>query len=209
MFNSSRSPILPFVRFCHKISPQTTLMVGIKNQANILDKMLLNCGVGKDSWESRGLQGDPTSPSERKSVLGVHWCSSAWCWGWNSKTLATWREELTHLKRPSCWERLKVGREGNARRWDGWMALPVQWTRVWVGSRSWWWTRKPGVLQSMGSQSQTQLSDWTELPPKVGPSYALWLSNSACEYILKIILCPCTTGDMYQNLKSSTIHNNT
>ena len=166
MFNSSRSPILPFVRFCHKISPQTTLMVGIKNQANILDKMLLNCGVGKDSWESRGLQGDPTSPSERKSVLGVHWCSSAWCWGWNSKTLATWREELTHLKRPSCWERLRMGGEGDDKEWDGWMASPTQWTRVCVSSRSWWWTGNLCVLQSMGSKEldTTEWLNWTEQP---------------------------------------------
>ena len=35
--------------------------------------MLLNCGVGEDSWESLGLQGDPTSPFWRKSVLNIHW----------------------------------------------------------------------------------------------------------------------------------------
>ena len=44
--------------------------------------MLLNCGVGEDSWESLGLQGDPTSPSWSRSVLGVHWKN--WCWSWNS-----------------------------------------------------------------------------------------------------------------------------
>ena len=53
-------------------------------------------------------------------------------------------------------------RRGN-RGWDGWMASPTQWTWVWVSSRSWWWTGKPGVLQSMGLQSRTQLSNWTEL----------------------------------------------
>ena len=41
------------------------------------------------------------------------------------------------------------------------MVSPTQWTWVWVNSRSWWWTGRPGVLQSMGSQSQTWLSDWT------------------------------------------------
>ena len=45
-----------------------------------------------------GLQGDPTSPSWRRSVLGVHW--KDWCWSWNSNTLATSCEELTHWKRP-------------------------------------------------------------------------------------------------------------
>ena len=57
-------------------------------------------------------------------------------------------KEPTHLKRPWGWERLKVG-EGDDRGWDGWMASPTQWTWVWVSSRSWWWTGKPGMLQSM------------------------------------------------------------
>ena len=54
--------------------------------------MPLNCGVGEDSWESLGLQGDPTSPTQRKSILSVNW--RGWCWSWNSNTLATWCEEL-------------------------------------------------------------------------------------------------------------------
>ena len=70
----------------------------------------------------------------------------------SSSTLATSCEELTHLERPWCWERLRVGGEGDNRRWDGWMASLTQWTWVWVNSRSWWWTGRPGVLQSMGSQ---------------------------------------------------------
>ena len=78
---------------------------------------------------------------------------------WNSNTLATWCEEVTHLKRPWCWERLRVGREGDDRGWDGWMASPNQWTWVWVNSRSWWWTGRPGMLQSMGSQRVRH--DWT------------------------------------------------
>ena len=88
--------------------------------------------------------------SYRRSVLGVHW--KDWCWSWNSNTLATWCEELTHLKRPWCWERLRAGGEGDDGSWDGWMASPTQWTWVWVGSRSWWWTGQSGVLQFMGSQ---------------------------------------------------------
>ena len=69
----------------------------------------------------------------------------------NSKTLATWCKELTYLKRPWCWERLKTG-EGNDRGWDGWMALQTRWTWVWVNSGSWWWRGGPSMLQSMGSQ---------------------------------------------------------
>ena len=56
-------------------------------------KNFLNCGAGENCWESLGLQGDPTSLFWR-SVLGVHW--KDWCWSWNSNTLATWCEELTH-----------------------------------------------------------------------------------------------------------------
>ena len=59
-------------------------------------------------------------------------------------------------------KRLKAGGERDNREWDGWMASPTQWTWVWVNSRSWWWTRRPGVLQFMGLQRLRQ--DWvTEL----------------------------------------------
>ena len=61
------------------------------------------------------------------------------------------------------WERLKAGGEGDNRGWDGWMASLTQWTWVWLNSGSWWWTGRPGVLQSMGLQSRTWQSNWTEL----------------------------------------------
>ena len=122
--------------------------------------MLLNCGFGEDSWESLGLQGDPTSPFWRRSVLGVHW--KDWCWSWNSSTLATSCEELTHWKRPWFWEGLGAGGEGDDRGWDGWMASPTQQAWVWARSGSWWWTGEPGVLRFMGSQRVRH--DWaTEL----------------------------------------------
>ena len=98
------------------------------------------------------------------TVLDVHW--KDWWWSWNSSTLATSCEELTHLKRPWCWERLGAGGEGDDRGWDGWMASPTRWTWVWVNSRSWWWTGRPGMLRFMGSQRvghdwATELN-WTE-----------------------------------------------
>ena len=72
------------------------------------------------------------------------------------------QKELTHLKRPWYWERLKVGGEGDNKGWDGWMASPIQWTWVWVNSGSWWWMGKPGMLQSR--ESQRVRHDWeTEL----------------------------------------------
>ena len=73
---------------------------------------------------------------------------------------ATWCKEPTHWKKPWCWEKLKAGGEGDDRGRDGWMALLTQWTWVWATSGRWWRTGKPGMLQSMGSQSQTWLSVW-------------------------------------------------
>ena len=68
----------------------------------------------------------------------------------------------TYWKRPWCWWRLKSGGEGDDRGWDCWMASPTQWTWVWASSWRWWRARKPGVLQSMGSQRVGH--DWvTEL----------------------------------------------
>ena len=122
--------------------------------------MLLNCGVGEDSWESLGLQGNPISPFWRRSTLGFLW--KEWCWSWNSSTLATSCEELTHWKRLWCWEGLGAGGEGDNRGWDGWMSSLTRWTWVWVNSGGWWWTGRPGMLRFMGSQSVGH--DWvTEL----------------------------------------------
>ena len=74
----------------------------------------------------------------------------------------TWCEGLSHWKRPWCWEGLKAKGEGDDRGWDGWMASLTLWTWVWGKSGSWWWTGRPGVLQSMGSQRVGH--DWvTEL----------------------------------------------
>ena len=112
--------------------------------------MLLNCGVGEDSWESLGLQGDPTSPFWRISALGFLW--KEWYSSWNSSTLATSCEELTHWKRLWCWEGLGAGKEGDNRGWDDWMASLTQWTWVSVYSGSWWWAGRPGVLRIRGSR---------------------------------------------------------
>ena len=67
-------------------------------------------------WTAR--RSNPSIP--KKSVLNTHW--KDWCWSYNSNFLATWCKDLTHLKRPWCWERLKVVEEEDDRRWVGWMA---------------------------------------------------------------------------------------
>jgi len=72
------------------------------------------------------------------------------------------KREFKKKKRHWCWKGLKAGGEGDDRRWDGWMASPTQWTRVWVNSGSWWWTGRPAVLYSTGLQRVGH--DWvTEL----------------------------------------------
>ena len=136
----------------------------------------------KESWELKNwcfwtlmLEKTLESPLDSKEIQpvhpkgnqsGIHWKN--WCWSWNSITLATLCEELTHLKRSWCWEILKAGGERDSRGWDGWMASPTQWAWVFINSGSWWWTGRHGMLQSMGSQrvgqgGATELN-WTGLP---------------------------------------------
>ena len=94
---------------------------------------------------------------------------------------------LTHLKRPWCWGRLKVGGKGDDRGWDGWMASLTEWKWVWVNSGSWRWIGRPSMLQSMGSQrighDWTTELNWTENTDKEGskvivpiysPSFGVW-----------------------------------
>ena len=100
---------------------------------------------------------------QRRSVLGVHW--KVWCWSWNSNTLATWCEELTHWKRPWCWERLrqeeKLMTEDEMVGWHhrlnghgfGW--TPNPWELMMEEA---WRVVVHGV-----AKSQTWLSDWTVL----------------------------------------------
>ena len=98
------------------------------------------------------------------NVLNIHW--KDWCWSWNSNTLASWCKELTHWKRPCCWERLKAGGEGDDRGWDGWMASPTQWTWVWVGSGTWW----------RNSQHELWREAWNAVVHRVANNWT-WLSR--------------------------------
>ena len=93
----------------------------------------------------------------KEIALGVHW--KDWCWSWNSSTLATSCEDLTHWKSLWCWEGLGAGGEGDNRGWDGWMASPTQ-SELWelVMDRKAWRAVIHGV-----TKSRTRLSDWTEL----------------------------------------------
>ena len=144
--------------------------------------MLLNGGAGEDSSKSLGLQGDPISKSERKSILNIHW--KDWCWSWSSNTLATWCKELAHWKRPWCWERLKAGREGDDRGGDGWMASTNS-MDLSLSELQAWRAAVYGV-----AKSRKQMSDWTtkcESPPLQATCQNLsphWLSPWA-QWVLR------------------------
>ena len=101
----------------------------------------------------------------KESTLNIHW--KDWCRSWNFNTLITWCEEPTHWKRLWCWEGLGARGRGDDRGWDGWMASPTWWMWVWVNSRSWWWTGRPGVLRFMGLErvghDWTTELNWTDL----------------------------------------------
>ena len=149
--------------------------------------MLLNCGVGEDSWESLGLQGDPTSPSWRRSVLGVHW--KGWCWSWNSNTPPHVKSWLIG-KDPDAGKDWRQEEKGMTE--DGWMASPTWWTWVWVNSGSWWCTGRPGVLQFMGFQRighnwVTELN-WTELISVHGYNLQLQLKQGTFFFRLVFVI---------------------
>ena len=125
--------------------------------------MLLNRGVGEDSrvpWTTR-----KWSQSILKEISPG--CSlEGLMLKLKLQSFGTWCEDLTHSKRPWCWERLKEGVEGDSRGWHGWMTSPTRWTQVSANSGSWCWTGRPGMLQPMGSQRvehhwATELN-WTE-----------------------------------------------
>ena len=101
-----------------------------------------------------------------------------------AETAILWPPDVKNLR---IWKDPDVGKhwrrepaEGDNRGWDGWMPSLTRWTWIWVNSGSWQWTGRPGALQSMGWQSQTWLSDWSELTELVISRWVLekvWFSG--------------------------------
>ena len=137
----------------------------------------MRVGLYKESWVPKnwcfwavGLEKTLESPLDCKEIKQVNSKGNqSWIFigstDAEAETPILWPSDAKNwlMKRPWCWERMKARGEGDDRGWDGWMASLTWWTWVWASSGSWWWTGRPGVLRSMGSQSQTHLSDWTEL----------------------------------------------
>ena len=136
----------------------------------------------KESWMPKNwcfwtvvLEKTLESPLDCKEIQPVHpKGNQSWIFigrtDVEAQTSILWPPDATSWltgKRSWCWERLKAEGEGDDRGWDGWMASPTQWARGWINSGSWWWTGRPGMLQSMGLQRvgqdwATELN-WTEL----------------------------------------------
>ena len=152
--------------------------------------MLLNCGVGEDSWTvRRSNQSILKEISPEYSPEGLMLKLKFQYFGHLTQRTDSW-------KRPWCWEGLKVGGEGDSRRWDGWMASPTRWSWVWANLGSWWGTGTPGKQQSMESQrvghdwaAELNWTDWNCLFRR-SPTY----EPSSCEPSKVQTCVPSTSG---------------
>ena len=137
--------------------------VGLQRKLSAKELMLLNCGVGEDSWESLGLQKiQPVHPKGNQSWVFIGRSDA------EAENPILWP---LHVKSWLIGKTLMLGGLG-ARRRRGRQRMRcldaslTQWAWVWVNSGIWWWTGRPGVLQSMGLRRfghdwATELN-WTE-----------------------------------------------
>ena len=167
------------------------------------------------------------SPLDCKEIQPVHSKGDQPCVFFGKKdakaeTPILWppHAKLTHWKRLCCWEGLGTGGDRDDRGWDGRLASPTQSTWVWVNSRISWWTRRPGVLQFMGSQRvghdwATELN-WTEsafIPSSTtGHTLETWVENvlGFCHimWYVSSFLCQGYKG-MFSDLQSENYEGST
>ena len=140
--------------------------LGLWRKLTTEELILLNCGVGEDSWESLGLQGDLSwvfiGRTDAEAESPILWPPHEKSW---------------LIGKDWCWEGLGAGGEGDDQGWDGWMASRTRRTWVWVNSRRWWWTGRLGVLWFMGSQ-------------RVGHHWATELNWTQPDYQISLISFP-------------------
>ena len=124
------------------------------------------------------------SRDSRRNINNLRYADDTTLMAETDEELKSLLMKVKWCERPCCWARLKAGGEGDDRGWDDWMASSTLWTWVWASSRSWWWTGKPGVLQSTELQRfrhdwVTELNWWMSMPlqkarPTYGPTSSLW-----------------------------------
>ena len=137
--------------------------VGLCRKLSTEELMLLNCGVGEDSWESLLKEISPGISLEGMMLkLKLQYFGHL-----------MWR--VDSLEKTLMLGKIGAGGEGDNRGWDGWMASLTLWTWVWVNSRSWWWTGRPGVLWFMGSQRVGH--DWA--------TYLIWSELHSSHMLVK------------------------
>ena len=190
--------------------------VGLLRKLSTEELMLLNCGVGEDSQEFLGLQGDPTSPSRWKSVLNIHWKDGCWIfsheysleglmlklklqyfghWPPDAKDWLLWKDP--DAGKDWRWERKWTTEDEITR-----MASPTWWTWVWASSGSWWWTGKPGVLWSSGLQRvghdwATELNWTSEVAVRFSFFLYLYVHNLPQLPCTQLALVPHGFSDIY------------
>ena len=123
--------------------------VGLWRKLSTEELMLLNCGVGEDSWvpwtARRSNQSILKEISPEYLLEGLMLKLKLQYFGFLMR-------KTDSLEKTLILGKTEGRRRGYDRGWDGWMASPTQQTWVWTSSGSWWWTGKPSMLQCMGSQ---------------------------------------------------------
>ena len=143
-------------------------------------------GVGEDSWESLGLQGDPTSPSWRKSVLNILW--KDWCW--SSKYFGYLMQRTDSLEKTPMLEEIE-GRRRRGRQRMRWldsitdlMDMSLSKLQALVMDRVTWHAAVHGVTKSW-----TWLSDWTEVLNEIMYMYyGIWFILLTQKLLIWLIL---------------------